>query len=199
MSGRGREQTGAAGFACQVIARDVHVDRGTRQSAAAEDGCPNGGVRSGCCERGLPSSWLPCPRDITAEVTGYRRDCLCVAGVCAGWLVAAYLLGSAAPGRLDAATSSASTRMATWSSTGMCRDHPAGGQPTTTPRSDRHLAVAVRRGSPPGMAVRGPTPSTCRTRARDAPAARVTGRCAVVIRGRRSEPGRLQRRPRPRG
>jgi hypothetical protein len=34
----------AAGFAIPVIARSVHVDRRTRQSAAAEDDCPNGGM-----------------------------------------------------------------------------------------------------------------------------------------------------------
>jgi len=34
----------AAGFACPVIARDVHVDRRTLQSAAAEDDCLGGGM-----------------------------------------------------------------------------------------------------------------------------------------------------------
>jgi hypothetical protein len=46
----GGSKPGAASFACPVIAPGVHVDRRTRQSAAAEDDCPNGG-KSGRCPR----------------------------------------------------------------------------------------------------------------------------------------------------
>jgi hypothetical protein len=56
-------------------------------------------------------------------------------------------------------------------STGTCSRRSRSGQPTTTPCSDRHLAVAVRRGSPPRWAVRGKVPHVPHART-DAPAAR---------------------------
>ena len=69
----------AAGFACPVIARDIHVDRRTRQSAAAEDDCPNGGMtahshgRCGAAPRpGVHARYLGRRAELTrAGVTDY--------------------------------------------------------------------------------------------------------------------------------
>ena len=126
-----------------------------------------GGPRAGMSgrgrqqNRGRPVSHAPTP-----EVTGYiGAIARAVAGACARRLVAVYLH------RTAAATSSASTpgrrrRRAL----GRAPDDPASGQPTTTPCSDRHLGVAVRRGSTPRCGSPRQRPRRA-ARAQDAPAA----------------------------
>jgi hypothetical protein len=152
----------------------------------ARIGCPNGGMRSGCCKPLFQHPRFHAGRE-TSTAGGHRlhrRDCPCCGGgrapggwwrpICLGRPHRAAGMPRHLPPR---------PRRQRGRALGRAPDDPASGQPTTTPCSDRHLAVAVRPGSPPGMAVRGNAPDEPHAR-RTRPQRRVTGHCAVRIRGR---------------
>ena len=196
----GGSKTGPAGLACSVIARAVHVDRRTSQSAA-RIGCPNGGMRSGCCKPLFQHPGLHAGRE-TSTAGGHRlhrRDCprsgggmrQAEGGGPSAWVGRTGRLGCRDIFRFD----QDGNVVERWD---VLQTTP----PAVSQRPHHFLTVtSVWRsvaGLLPGMAVRGNAPDEPHAR-RTRPQRRVTGHCAVRIRGRRAEPGRLPPRPRPRG
>jgi hypothetical protein len=133
----------------------------------ARIGRPNGGMRSGCCKPLFQHPGFHAGRE-TSTAGGHRlhrRDCPCCGGgrapggrwrpICLGRPHRAAGMPRHLPLR---------PRWQRGRALGRAPDDPASGQPTTTPCSDRYLAVAVRRGSPP-VWPSGATPPTSRTRA----------------------------------
>ena len=100
----------------------------------------------------LPASWLPCrPRDIhrrRSPATSARLRVLWRGHAPGGWWRP---ICSGRPHRAAGMPRHLPLRprRQRGRALGRAPDDPASGQPTTTPCSDRHLAVAVRRGSTP--------------------------------------------------
>jgi hypothetical protein len=187
MSGRGRQQNRGRPVSHAQSSPEAFMSIGGHASQRpARIGCPNGGMRSGCCKPLFQHPGFHADRE-TSTAGGHRphrRDCPCCGGGRApdGWWRPIFLgrphRAAGMPRHLPPRP-----RRQRGRALGRAPDDPASGQPTTTPCSDRYLAVAVRRGSPPGMAVRGNAPDEPHAR-RTRPQRRVTGHCAVGIRGR---------------
>jgi hypothetical protein len=168
MSGRGRQQNRGRPVSHAQSSPEAFMSIGGHASQRpARIGCPNGGMRSGCCKPLFHHPGFHAGRE-TSTAGGHRlhrRDSPCcgggmrqaVGGGPSAWVGRTGRLGM--PRHLPPRP-----RRQRGRALGRAPDDPASGQPTTTPCSDRHLAVAVRRGSPPVWPSEA-TPPTSRTRA----------------------------------